>query len=263
MGKGLLERLGLVRKPPLTLEEFREQVIGEVLRRKPELEVERVDHAEIHVGDGGTSHVARAHQYYREHPRKLDLVVRQLADLVVYEAEPAKAEDLIVLVRPDSFRTGEDGAMDRGPVRPIAAGLVGIVAVDAPSSYRFAVNGELSQELDMDDAAIWDRAMANLRDRLKGASPPRQKPGHVTGVTTDIGLASSLLLLDEYWAHPDIVSLGELVVAPLERDELVIAPLNDPLMVKALRNIVSQRDNSQFLCDRLLLRRNGAWEEFE
>jgi hypothetical protein len=261
MGKGLLERLGLVRKPPLTLAEFRERVIEDVLRQKPEAVIERAGNGGLNI-DGGVGTVARAYQYYREHPRELDVVTSQIAGTLLYEAEPAKPEDLIVLVRPDRFRTGEDGGRDRGPARPIAAGLVGIVAVDSPANYRFAPNGELAEELGMDDDAIWDRAIGNLRERI-GATPPNPRADKIMGITTDIGLASSYLLLDEYWDHPNLADWSDLVVAPLERDELVVVPADDPQMVQALRNLVARRESSQFLCDRLLLRRNGAWEEFE
>jgi len=114
----------------------------------------------------------------------------------------------------------------------------------------------------MDEDAIWERAFANLIERV-GLTPPKPKPGYLIGLKTDIGLASSLLALNEYWEHPNLADLGDLVVAPVERDELIVVPANDPMMVKALRNLVAQRDNSQFLCDRLLLRRNGGWEEFD
>jgi hypothetical protein len=63
--------------------------------------------------------------------------------------------------------------------------------------------------------------------------------------------------------HPNLAVLGDLVVAPLERDELVVAPLDEPDLMRALRNIVAQRHSPGFLCDKLLLRRNGGWEAFE
>lgn len=263
MGKGsLLERLGLARKPPLSLEAFRERVVEEVLSRRPDLEVERVEDAAIHIRDGGQTHVARGYAYYREHPRELGLVVRQLADLVLFEPEPAKPEELIVLVRPASFMAGHAGEEDRGLARILPGGLIATVAVDTPQNYRFATAAELSAELAMDETAIWDRATANLRERI-GTEPPSFRPGYVMGMTTDVGLASSFLVLDGYWAHPNLSSLGDLAVAPLERDELIVAPLDQPQLVQALRNIVAQRRSSAFLCDRLLLRRDGAWEEFE
>ncbi|MFL5294856.1 MAG: hypothetical protein ACJ798_00610 [Phenylobacterium sp.] len=214
------------------------------------------------MADGGDGVVGRAYRFYRERPRDLDFVVGQMADAIVFEPERAKPEDLIILVRPDSFRTGEDGRSDCGPARPLAAGLVAIVAVDAPAQYQLTPVTELREELGMEDEAIWDRALANLKERV-GVTPPKTRPGCLVGLKTGIGLASSLLVLDEYWAHPNLAALGEIVVAPIERDELIAAPLNLPDSVRALRNLVAQRDNSQFLCDRLLLRRNGAWEEFE
>jgi len=258
----LFKRLGLARKPPLSIGAFRERVIGDLLERRPDLQLERVDDAEIRVEGGGETNVARGYAYYREHPQELDLVVRQVADLVLAEIEPAKPDDLIILVRPDSFRTGQNGNDDCGPARPLAAGLVAIVAVDAPARYVFTPVAKLRAELGMDDDAIWDRAMANLRLRLD-SRPPKFRPGYLTGLKTDIGLAASLLILDDYWAHPSFAELGDLVVAPVERDEIVVAPLKDATAVQALRNLVARRDSSQFLCDQLLLRRDGAWSEFE
>ena len=263
MGKSsLLQRLGLVRKGPLSLEAFRGRVIEELRRRRPELQVDGVGDAELHVLGGGQSNLARGYAYYREYPRDLDVVVGQVVDLVLFEPEPAKPEELIVLVRPASFRAGEEGEADSGLARSLAGGLIALVAVDLPQNYRFPKRSELQQELGMDEAAMWERATKNLRARVP-TTPPEFRPGHVMGMTTDTGLASSLLVLDDYWAHPALAKLGDLVVAPLERDELVVAPLNEPLSVKALRNIVARRDGAGFLCDRLLLRRNGAWEEFE
>jgi hypothetical protein len=261
MGKGLLERLGLARKPPLRLEAFRERVIAGMLQRIPDLQIERVGEAEILYGDGGQTHVARGYAYYREHPKELDIIIRQLADHVTREDHRASPDELIVLVRPRTFRAGEEGSSDRGLAYPFPAGLIAVVAIDLPDRYDFPTAQNLRDELGMDDDAIWDRAFANLIERV-GLTPPKCKPGCLVGLKTDIGLASSLLVLEEYWSHPNLSGLGDLVVAPVERDELVLAPANDPQMVRALRNLVAQRDSSQFLCDRLLIRRNGAWEEF-
>jgi len=263
MGKvSLLERLGLARKAPLSLEAFRQRVIGELLRRNAELQIDRIGEAELHVLDWGQSNVGRGYSYYREHPRELDVIVGQVVDLVLFGPEPARPDELIVLVRPASFQAGEDGETDRGLARALPGGLIATVAVDLPENYRFAKSSELREELGLDEAAIWQCAIENLRARVS-MTPPEFRPGYVTGITTDIGLASSLLVLDDYWSHPRLAELGDLVVAPLERDELVIVPLKEEEALKALRNIVARRDGAGFLCDRLLLRRNGAWEEFE
>jgi len=191
----------------------------------------------------------------------LDIVLRQLADHVTQEAHRATLDELIVLVRPNVYQTAEEGIPDRGLEYNLPAGLIAAVAVDLPSRYEFPTAQKLRDDLGLEDEAIWDRAFANLVERV-GLTPPKPKPGCLMGLKTDVGLASSLLVLLEYWSHPNLAELGDLVVAPVERDEVVVVPANDPLMVQALRNLVAQRRNSQFLTDRLLLWRNGAWEEF-
>jgi len=261
MGKGLLERLGLARKPPLTLQAFRERVIEGMLQRVPELAAERRGDAEILYGDGGETHVARAYAYYREHPRELEMLVGQLADHVTREEHEASPDELIVLVRPRMFQAGDEGSADRGLAYELPAGLIATIAVDLPDRYEFPTAARLRRDLGMDDDAIWERAFANLIERV-GLTPPQPKPGYLIGITTVVGLASSLLVLEEFWDHPNLASLGDLIVAPVERDELVVVPHDDPRMIQALRNLVRQRDNSQFLSGRLLLRRDRRWEEF-
>jgi hypothetical protein len=160
------------------------------------------------------------------------------------------------------FQVGDEASSDRGLAYHLPGGLIATVAVDLPDRYEFATAEQLRHDLGVDDEAIWDRAFTNLIERV-GLTPPKPKPGYLIGLKTDNGLASSLLVLDEYWTHPNLADLGDLVVAPVERDELVVVPHSDPLMVKALRNLVARRDNSQFLSGQLLLRRNGVWEEFE
>lgn len=258
MGKGSwLRRLGLVRAAPVSLDELRDLVVAEIARRRPDVTMALVGEAEIEVEGYGTPTVARGYACYREHPGELDIVIRQLADLALYEPEPAKPEELIVLVRPDSFNPRVEGLL-----RPLPGGLIAIVALDRPEQYVFSTGAELRKDLDMSSPAIWARAMDNLGRRLS-MEPPAYREGHVMGLKTDIGLASSLLVLDDYWEQEVFTSRGDWVVAPLERDELVLAPLTDTMAVRALRNVVARRESSAFLCDTLLLRRNGAWEEFE
>ncbi|MBS0362823.1 MAG: hypothetical protein JSR98_15715 [Proteobacteria bacterium] len=258
----MLERLGLARKPMVTLSDFRERVIAEMLTRRPELRVDRVGDADIEYGEGGYSSLGRAYQYYRERPLGLEAIVAQIAERAVTEPEPAAPEELIVLVRPETFDPETKDELSRGLSKRLPGSLIAVVTVDKPRTYVFMTAAALRSQLGLDDDAIWARAMANLRDRL-GSFRPTPRPGKMMGVKSDIGLAASILLLDEFWTYPDLASLGDLVVAPVERDELVIVPLSEPELLPALRNLVARRDGPAFLTDRLLLRRNGAWEEFE
>jgi hypothetical protein len=262
MGKGgLLRVFGWGQKPILTLEQFRRRVAEFLLSLQPGAKLDFVGEDEIAYAAGGSLNVSNGYAYYLEHPRELRHAVRRLAQLALDQPSSTKAEDLIILVRPASFQAGKDGEADRGLARPLAAGLIAVVAVDMPESYVLSRASELRRDLAMDDAQIWDRAAANLRERLD-MTPPRFESGKILGIKTDIGLAASFLVADCFWEHPNLSSLGQLVVAPLERDELVVAPLSEPDLVRALRNIVSRRESAEFLCDRLLVRRNGGWEEF-
>lgn len=263
MGKGsLLQRLGLARKPPLMIAQFREQVIEEVLRRQPGADLERLGDSDLKGPSGGETALGRAYAYYRETPRERELVIGQVADLVLHEPGKATPDELMVLVRPHSFLAGSEGETDRGLARSLPAGLIAVVAVDKPERYEFPMASELRDDLGLSDAEIWARAEANLLTRVN-MTPPKARTGVLMGIKTDIGLASSLLTVDAFWEHSHLASLGDLVVAPVERDELVVVPADQPELVHALRNLVARRDNSNFLCDRLLLRRNGAWEDFE
>jgi hypothetical protein len=100
-------------------------------------------------------------------------------------------------VRPASFSPGDDGEEDRGITRALPEGLVAIVALDTPERYVFPYASELREELGMDDAMIWDRAMSNLRERLD-MTPPAYEPGRIMGIKTDVGLASSFLVEDAF-----------------------------------------------------------------
>jgi hypothetical protein len=141
MGKGsLLERLGLVRKPPLTVEEFRDRVIAEVVARKSDFDLGPVREDEFEHGEHGIVRVARAYAYYRENPRELNQIVRQLGDLALYEAPAATPEALIVLVRPVVFQ-GEDGDTELGLARASAwrRACSSMIAIGRTLTFRVSV----------------------------------------------------------------------------------------------------------------------------
>lgn len=263
MGKGSwLQRLGLGRPPPISVAEFRERVVSEILSRDPDAGVELVGDVGVETRSRGALNVSRAYEFYRERPGDLLSLVREIADLIFAKEEPTRPEELIVLVRPDTYEAGGDIPDVQGLAHALPAGLMAIVAVDAPGHYRFPSAKDLRDELTVSNEAIWSRAMENLRRRLN-SKPPRFAPGKLMGLKTDIGLASSLLVLDEFWDQPEFTDRGDWVVAPVERDEIVAVPASDLQLVAALRNLVARRDGGDFLTDRLLLRRAGRWEPFD
>jgi hypothetical protein len=259
---GLVGLLGFGREKPVSLHEFRGRVCAEILKLRPDCQFELVGDAELMFGDGGKLNVENGYNYYMEERSGLKSAVRQLVQFALYEPAAVRAEELIVLVRPAQFQVGDDGDADRGLARALPGGLVAVVAADQPENYAFARASEFRAELGMDDEQIWDRAFANLRARMD-MTPPAFRPDTLLGITTDVGLAASYLVDDGFWAHRNLGDLGDLVVAPFEKDRLIVAPASEPAAVRALRNIVAGERGADFLCDRLLLRRNGHWEDFE
>lgn len=266
MGKGgLLGFLGLGRKPPpLSFAEFRWLIADEIVRRYPEVRVDRVggDELETTFPDRdlpGFLNLARNYAAYREGRNDLIWFIEHAAENAVREGSEARPEVLLVLVRPDTFNPepGRGGEEDRGLVRPLVDCLIAIVATDAPDSYTFDHASELRRQLKMSNAEIWQRALSNTRAQFAYEVSPLETGKIVTGV----GLASSLLLDDEIWDNPEMTARGPLLVAPIERDRLVFAPLDDEIAASGLRDWHARyQPNSEWLADILIVRREGRWE---
>jgi hypothetical protein len=261
MGKGSwLEKLGL-KRAALSLGVFREAVVAEVRRRRPDLELKLVGDAQIERSEDQSTNVWRGYVYYRQHLRERDAVVGQLADMVLFEAPPAREEDLIVLVRPAEFQAQGRDREDVGLAHPIAAGLIAVVACDTPDRYVFSPASKLRAGLGLDDEAIWNRAYANLRARIDTV-PPMPDPGKVVTIETGARLASSLVAVSSFWDDPDLLAAGDLVVLPLEHDQLIFTRAGEAELIQHMRRLAAGWTSAEFLSDRLLLRRRGGWEEF-
>jgi hypothetical protein len=271
MGKsGLLGFLGLGRKAPrLSLAEFRERIASEIERRYPDARVDRIgdDELEIAVSDTaepGFLNLARNYAAYREGRKSLAWFIEHHASGVMRGDFEASPEALLVLVRPHEFNPqprGEDDG-DRGLTRPLVSFLIAIVAVDAPESYTYAHASDLRRKLNMSDAEIWQRALANTRSQIGYEAAPLEV-GKIGEIVTGIGLASSLLAEDEVWDGPEMTAFGPLLVSPIERDRLLFVPINDEVAVDGLRSWHARyQPNSDWLMDDLLVRRDGRWELF-
>ncbi|MET0271849.1 MAG: hypothetical protein ABW360_02555 [Phenylobacterium sp.] len=262
MGKGSwLEKLGL-KRAPVSLGEFREIVVAEVRRRKPEVELQLVGEASIARGEDRIMTVEHDYAYYLGRVSERDAVVGQLAELLLFEAPLARADELIVLVRPAEFQAQGKEREDKGLARPIAAGLIAVVACDTSDRYVFSTASKLRADLGLEDEAIWDRAHANLRERID-IVPPRLEFGKVVTIQTGARLASSLLAVRSFWEDPDLLAAGDLVVLPLESDQLIFTRAGEAELIQWMRRLAVGWSSPEFLSDRLLLRRGGRWEEFE
>lgn len=174
---------------------------------------------------------------------------------------PITPESLRVLVRTDRANPppGPGGPADRGLVRPIAGGLVAIVAVDGPDAYEFLRASILRSRLELDDAAIWSRALANTSAAIP-FKPQKLVPGQPARLAHD-GISSSLLADDAFWNAPAMTAQGPIVMAAPNRDEVFLILASDQRMIAAIRQELARvADDPDTLFARLLVRRNGRWE---
>jgi hypothetical protein len=270
MGKGGIFgflRLGRKREPPISFAEFRGRIADEIRRRYPGVRVDDVGEDGLETwfpdcDEPGFLNLARNHAAYCEGRNDLAWLIEHNAKSAGTRGLEATPEALLILVRPDAFNPepGRGGELDRGLVRPLVEGLIAIVAVDAPEAYTYAYASELRRVLKMSDAEIWQRALANTRSRIGYEAVPLEV-GKIGEIVTGIGLASSLLADDEIWDGPEMTAQGPLLVAPIERDRLVISPVNDKVVANGLRNWhAGNRRNSEWLTDILIVRRLGRWE---
>jgi hypothetical protein len=131
-----------------------------------------------------------------------------------------------VLVRPTTFSPDPDDAARPKLSRPLGAGLMAVVAIDAPANYIYAPAEDLRADMKAEDAAIWAKALENTRRHLtKRPRPPAM--GRPVTFTTGEGMASSLLFEDAFWDSPEMTAAGPLVVSPMGKDFLMLALQSD------------------------------------
>jgi hypothetical protein len=244
----------------LTHAEFRDCVADAIRRRHPAASVARVGGDEIRVvwpsGEDSVLHLSRAYEVHRAAPRNLPVLLDELLSMLG-PVEIAAADELVVLARP--FTLGADQP-DPGQLRRQLVGdLAVVVALDKPESYVYPPAEELRDGLNLDDDALWERALRNTRERL-GVEPVPLVPEQVLLIQTDDGLASGLLALDAFWDSPELTAFGPLAVAAPYQSEVHIAPLSDAQAVERLRKVLAEAAGPFFLSDALLVRHGGGWK---
>lgn len=245
----------------LDLLEFRDRVAAEIRRELPEAKIVLLGQVGLRVILPGESpkdqSMERAYDIYRQEPGRLAELVQAYARS--FRPIPVTAAGLRVLVRTDASNPPPEGAAgDRGLTRPIAGGLIAIVAMDGPDAFEFPRGSRLRSGLKMDEAAIWTRALANTR-RLIPFEPRPLKAGEPVSLESGKDLSSSLLVDDAFWNSRVMTAQGPVVVALAGRDEIYLALLSDTPIVAAYRNALAEAAGDA-LFPRLLVRRGGRWE---
>lgn len=254
------------RAPPLLdLQDFRERVVAAIVKKRPTAEVDQYGDDGLWVTLGKeeaatTLNVARFHTLYCQEPKDLERLIAQLADLPARNPNPATRKALRLLVRPDTYLTETSAAEDRQICRHVAGRLWAIVAADERDAIGFPSAAMLRADLEMDDAAIWDQALANTRRQLSPIDLP--PPKSVQLFVTEDGYASSYLADDDLWRRLDKQASDGLLVVPLETNVLCIFGSFSTDGALALRDLTAVSEASaDHLSSVALTRRDGRWIE--
>lgn len=265
MGKrSLLERLGL-RPPPLSYEAFLIAAEDRVRSRLPEVRTSLDERGvlEAWIGDDGpwTVNLSRAYATYLEDPRRIDEILDRHTVVLGRPAAVATPEQLVVLVRPSSFDPVHSPQADgSGLFRPVAGDLMGIVAINGPDAYFFQSAVGLCAELQMGEDDVWARAVANTRPLLP-PSLPVPKPKTLDALSVASGCAASALIFDDLWDDLAARMRGAVLVAPVERNVVLISrdePEGRAAALGTSRRIAAEA--SGYLSTLLLRRHSGRWE---
>lgn len=252
---------------------FRDAYVDALRTAIPDVEVELRDDEtftakwdadkEIEVNTGN------AYRRYREDPDELAAILARYVAVVTQLDEPGASDPgtLVILIRPADYVEGAvrfvaakpgPPAVDPTPLsRPLAGDLRAYVAVDSATAFSIPAAADLRDKLKLDDAAIWDRALANTTPQLLRPRPPGRKA--VSIITTGKGLAASLLVDDAYWDSPRMRAAGPLFVSPVGRD-MVVVVRDDGKVLDSLRRIAAEEvGEPDGLSSLILTRRDGAW----
>lgn len=267
MGKGSWPSWIRRRRVPLLLDlqDFRERVAAAIVKRWPTAGVDQYgdDGLWVTLGEeeaATTLNVARFHALYCQAPKDLEMLIAQLTDWPARKQKAATRNALQLLVRPDTYLTETRAPEDRQICRHVAGRLWAVVAVDERDAIGFPSAAMLRADLEMEDTAIWDQALANTRRQLSPIDLPSPKSVHL--FVAEDGYASSYLADDDLWRRLDEQASEGLLVVPLETNVLCIFGSFSADGALALRDLTAVSEASaDHLSSVALTRRDGRWIE--
>jgi hypothetical protein len=245
------------------VEEFRDQLIEELMRRMPSARVETPAADQLTVYWEGQPHpltfsLGEDFQVAARYPRSARMIISRRADQLQISSVVPRRETLVILIHPADYNPDVDPERPH-LTRPVADGLVGVVVNDNSYGYQYISVGDFNEVLGLDEAGLWAQAMQNTRERLELEDVPL-RTGEAWKLFRGDGLAASLLLIDEVWDPPRQPPL--VAVAPVAPNKLLVAPADDPISLTYMREAMQldplSADWRRFRD--LLVRRDGRWE---
>jgi len=166
--------------------------------------------------------------------RRMDDWIAALAEAREAENTPARPEQLRPVLKHVDFVAAmrRDTPALADLTRPFVGDVYVLLVVDFPRLTRGLDPGDL-EALGMSVDQAHAQAIANLREH-HGDLPVEAMPNGLQALGPSDGYAAARLLLHERWAGVAESHEGELVVAPCNRD-LVILGAKTPELVEALR----------------------------
>jgi hypothetical protein len=116
---------------------------------------------------------------------------------------------------------------------PVAGEVVMTVAIDNPKTYAFITGAQLlTLDLSMDGAR--KKALDNLRSMLRKTAPKTNYRKGIVEITGVGGLASSLILLEDFWQQEALKARDALVIFAQDYDRLLVARRGDHYTCRSL-----------------------------
>lgn len=252
--------------PLLPMPAFRDAYVAAVKQAHPAATVTVLADDAVEIGNGHgdsvTTNLEHAYAYYRQDPAQLDVIIAgEVATLDAAADQPSlTADKLVVLVRPASFLPAGMSAAKAPLHRALAGDLIALVGADGGASWIYPPAATVRRQLKMTNDTIWARALANTAAQIPGV-PAIGKKRSVATLTGGHGLTSSVLVEPDVWDTPAMQVGGAPVVAPIEKDMVMLIHLDDAKAVSMLRQLAAKsQSDPDALTQQLLVRRNGAWE---
>ncbi|WP_327210571.1 hypothetical protein [Rhizobium leguminosarum] len=109
---------------------------------------------------------------------------------------------------------------------PVTGQVVMTVAIDTPDNYTFVTGGHL-KTLGIGEDEAKNRAIDNLRAMLAKAKPRTNYRREIVEINGIGGLASSLILLDDFWQQEALKAKDGLAIFAQDWDNLLVCRLGD------------------------------------
>lgn len=222
---------------------------------------ERGYHADIHWGEGlaGSSitiNTADSGQYtayldsiwqeYQNEPDALDVLIDTRLDVFDQIAERAVAPDASQIfpnIKAEAWLEAakamrREGGADPDEIlsQPLAGDIHLVYMLDTGNAFRDMDRGELAQLGIADEAALHDKAIANLRQLADGRCETETYEGGIYRLTLDGFLDAALILILPQLIDPDVHPDGIIVAVPA-RDALIYCDTRDPDAIRVLQEI--------------------------